>query len=75
MLRLDVVEDVHDGVVEGDVHDRLAGEDAVHRPAEDLPLLGSPEVVGHEEAATQEVLAEDADFRLSLKSQYPVWVA
>ena len=65
ILVLDVVQNVHHRVRVRDLGDRLTGKDAIHRQAEDLPLFGSPEIVHHQEPASEQVLAEGADLGIA----------
>ena len=45
------------------------GEDLLHGVDEDFPLVGGVEIVAHEEAAAQQVLAEFGDLRIG---EFPV---
>src|SRR4051812_16238725 len=52
-----IVDGVKYGVVAGDLDDGAVGKDAFHALVEPVPFLGSPEIVEHQEAATQQVVA------------------
>ena len=56
-LLVEIVEGVEDDVLIGDVHDLAIGEDLAHAVGEGLPFLRAVEVVDHEEAAAEEILA------------------
>ena len=55
---IEIVEDVEDLVAVVDIDDLAVGKDALHAGHEDLPLEGAVEVVAHEEAAAEQVLAQ-----------------
>jgi hypothetical protein len=57
------------GSVVGQVNDGAIGEDALHAGEEDVPFVGTVEVVTHEEAATEQEVAE---FGGLLVGQFPV---
>ena len=64
-----IVDGVEDRVVVGNVDDLPVREDLLHGLDEDIPFVGAVEVVAHEEAAAQQVLAELGDLLLG---QFPV---
>ena len=55
---VEIEDGVEDGVVVGDVDDGAVGEDHLHGLFEVGLLFGAVEVVGHEEASAEEVVAE-----------------
>jgi hypothetical protein len=67
---LDVVQHVAFRVGCVEIGNRLAGQHLRHSAGEDLPLrrIGAPEIVGHQVAATQQILAQTGDF---LRAQAP----
>ena len=52
-----IVDGVEDGIAIGDLHDGAVGKDLFHAGDEDVPLVSAVEIVAHEEAAAEEVLA------------------
>src|SRR6185437_7056231 len=55
---IEIVNSVKDRVAAGNIDDLPVREDTLHAFLEDLPLHGAVEVVGHEEAAAQQVIAQ-----------------
>src|SRR5262249_13004359 len=57
---IDIVEDMKDGMTEGNIDDLAIGKDLFHLLLEVAPFKRAPEVVNHPEPATDEILSEGA---------------
>src|SRR6266545_5832999 len=59
---LEIEDAVKQGVVRGQLNPTAFGQDAFHLRLEIFPIPRSPEVIRHEHAAVEKILAEGADF-------------
>src|SRR5579884_2568723 len=55
---IEIVDGVKDRIAARDFDDGPVGEDALHAFLEDLPFDGAVKIVGHKEAAAQQIIAE-----------------
>src|SRR5262245_24235469 len=60
----EIVDGMEDRIGRVDIDDGTIRKHAFHRGVEDLPLILAPEIVAHEEAAAEQILAQFRGLRV-----------